>query len=173
MLETSLKVILGSGPTAIPLPKSNCPDQHAQWGVEGSPLPSQGGLRHILSAPIPPSCLPSWCPLSFHEHPCLASIITHSPRHVPELLWIGRACYHLAFLGKTFFFPSFSASFTCHHLQRPAGRTYSAKPAWLSLDTHSSVTKQLPRRDSHRERLPREAEMPSLPRASETPGGWN
>ena len=86
-------------------------------GAGGSPLPSQEGLRHILSAPIPPSCLPSWCPLSFHEHPWSVSIITHSPRHVPELLWIGRACYHLMFLGKIFFFPSFSVSFIYSVLQ--------------------------------------------------------
>lgn len=73
---------------------------------------------------------------------------------------------------KDFLF-SFTLSFTGHHLQHPAGRTCTAKPAWLSLDTCSSVTKQLPRCDSHRGRLPRQAELLSLQRASETPGGWN
>ena len=73
---------------------------------------------------------------------------------------------------KDFLF-SFTLSFTGHHLQHPAGRTCTAKPAWLSLDTRSSVTKQLPRCDSHRGRPPRQAELLSLQRASETPGGWN
>ena len=87
VLETSLEVILGSGPTAVPLPKSTCPDHRAQLGggrgAGGLHFPPEG-LRHILSTPIPPSCLPSWCPLFFHKHPWLESIITHSPRHVPE-----------------------------------------------------------------------------------------
>ena len=72
------------------------------------------------------------------------------------------------FSRKDFFSPSRSVSFTCHHLQHPAERTLAAEPARLSLDTRSSVTKQLPKHGSHGGRLPREAVQLSPQRASNT-----
>ena len=174
VLDTSLEVILGSGPTAVPLPKSTCPDHRAQWG---------GGRGAGVSTSLPRGSDTFYQPPSHHPvcprgaHCSSTNILGWSP-----LLLILHATFQssrgkegmlsLNVSRKDFLF-SFTLSFTGHHLQHPAGRTCTAKPAWLSLDTRSSVTKQLPRCDSHRGRPPRQAELLSLQRASETPGGWN
>lgn len=171
MLETSLEVILGSGPTAVPLPKSTCPNQHAQWSGGGVSNSLPGGPQThslnlhptILSALVVPTVLPraSLVAVGYYSFSMPRPRVPVEREHMLSLN-VSR---------KDFF--SFTLSFTCHHLQRPARRTCTAKPAWLSRHTCSSVTKQLPRCDSPRGRLPREAELLSLQRASETPGGWN
>ena len=140
-------------------------------GCGGSPLPSRGAQTHslnphttILSALVVPTVLPQTSLVGGHYY----SFSTPRPS-VP----VGREDMLSLNVSRKDFLFSFTLSFTGHHLQHPAGKTCTAKPAWLSLDTRSSVTKQLPRCDSHRGRLPREAELLSLQRASETPGGWN
>lgn len=111
-------------------------------GVGGSPPLRGGGLRHILSTSIPPSCLLSWYPLFFPRAPLVAVGYYHSPHSRPRVP-VEREHMLSLNVSRKDFFPSLSLS-TCHHLQHPAVRTCTAKPAWLSLHTRSSVTKRLP-----------------------------
>ena len=119
VLETSLKVILGSGPTAIPLPKSNCPDQHAQWGgwvstsLPGGPQ-TQSLSPHptILPALMMPTVLPWASLVSVHYY----SFSTPRPRAPMDR----EGMLSLNVSRKDFLFSFILCVF---HLQRPAGRT--------------------------------------------------
>lgn len=167
VLEASLKVILGLKPLQFPSPRAPAPIRVQCEGVSTllpgeSRTHSLNPLSTILSARMVP-----------------AALLRASLLGVPLLLILGaspgvhldRACYHLTFLGKTFFFPLHAQCLSpANHLQHPAERTLAAEPAQLSLDTRSSVTKQLPKHDSHGGRLPREAVQLSPQRASEIPG---